>query len=196
MLKKFGQGLIALSACLKGEIPQAIREGDMEKAARCARFYQEAVGEDNFYLEVQENGMDIQHLSEKLSIPLVATNDCHYLNREDSKAHEILLCVQTGQTLADANRFRFDSDQLYFKDAAQMEKDLGHFPGAIEHIEHTRDIAQRCNVELGDKSYHFPRYAQTEEESEPEIFQTKVMEGFERKLAILKEKNPHLNEQE
>ncbi len=201
LLEKFGDGIIGLSACLKGEIPQAIRAGDMDKAAQCARFYQQVFGEDNFYLEVQENGMDIQHkvnegvraLSEKLSIPLVGTNDCHYLNREDSVAHEALLCIQTGQTLADQNRFRFDSDQLYFKDASQMQQDLGHFPGAIEN---TREIAAKCNVEFDNSSYHFPRYAQTEEESEPEIFQQKVMEGFERKLAILKEKKPDLNEQE
>ncbi len=201
LLSEHAKGLIGLSACLKGDIPQAIIEGNMEKADKAAEYYLNTLGEDNFFLEIQENGMEIQHrvnegiydMSQRLSIPMVATNDCHYLSREDSTAHEVLLCIQTGNTLTDQNRFKFDSDQLYFKSQQEMVDSLGRYPGAIEN---TCDVISRCNVEFDDKSYHFPRYAQTDDISEDELFKEKAMAGFEKKLALLKKQNPDLNEKE
>ncbi|WP_022668666.1 DNA polymerase III subunit alpha [Desulfospira joergensenii] len=201
LLAAHSKGLIGLSACLKGDIPKAIIANDTERTDQAAQFYLDTLGEDNFFLEIQENGMEIQHrvnqgildLSQRLSIPMVATNDCHYLSKGDHKAHEILLCIQTGDTFTNQNRFKFDSDQLYFKSAQEMIDSLGQFPGAIEN---TREVISRCNVEFDDKTYHFPRYAQTQDESEAELFKEKAMAGFEEKLARIKKKNPDIDEKE
>ncbi|MCG8635199.1 MAG: DNA polymerase III subunit alpha [Desulfobacterales bacterium] len=200
LLAEHSEGLIGLSACLKGAVPQAILAGDMARADEMALFYQKTLGEGNFFLEVQENGMDIQHkvneglldIHQRLSIPMVATNDCHYLSKGDAKAHEVLLCIQTGDTYDNPNRFRFDSDELYFKSPEEMEKTLGQFPGAIEN---TRDIISRCNVEFGDKTYHFPVYSQDENVTEDELFEKLAMEGFEERLAKIKARNPDVDEQ-
>lgn len=201
LLAEHSEGLIGLSACIKGDVSQHILQNQMEKADETALFYQKVLGEGNFYLEVQENGMGIQHklneglldISKRLSIPMVATNDCHYLSKGDDKAHEILLCIQTGDTVNSQNRFKFDSDQLYFKSSQEMIETLGQYPDAIEN---TRLIAERCNVEFDDKTYHFPRFAQTEDESEDDIFRQKAMEGFEEKLKLAKAANPDIDEKE
>jgi DNA polymerase-3 subunit alpha len=192
--------LIGLSACLKGDIPKHILQNKMDAADDAARFYQNTFGEDNFFLEIQENGMEIQHkvnrgildISDRLSIPMVATNDCHYLSKGDDVAHEILLCIQTGDTLTNQNRFKFDSDQLYFKSPEEMIQTFGKYPGAIEN---TREVVSRCNVEFDDKTYHFPRYAQSEDESEDDLFKQKALEGFEERLKLIKESNPDIDEQ-
>jgi len=199
LLVNHSKGLIGLSACLKGDVPKNIIQNKMDAADDAARFYQTTFGDGNFFLEVQENGMEIQQkvntgildISQRLSIPIVATNDCHYLSKGDDKAHEILLCIQTGDTFSNTNRFKFDSDQLYFKSPEEMTQTLGQFPGAIEN---TKEVISKCNVEFDDKSYHFPRYAQSEEESEDEIFKEKAMAGFEEKLAIIKAANPDIDE--
>jgi len=200
LLASHSKGLIGLSACLKGDIPKNIIQNNMDAADDAARFYLKTFGEGNFFLEIQENGMQIQQkvnqgildISGRLSIPMVATNDCHYLSRGDDKAHEILLCIQTGDTVTNQNRFKFDSDQLYFKSPEEMIKTFGDYPGAIEN---TREVISKCNVEFDDKTYHFPRYAQSSEESEDEIFKKKAMEGFEKKLKIIKASNPDIDEQ-
>jgi len=199
LLANHSKGIIGLSACLKGDIPQAIIQNNMDAADKAARFYLETLGEGNFYLEVQENGMDIQKkvnagimdVSERLSIPMVATNDCHYLSKGDDKAHEILLCIQTGDTFSNPNRFKFDSDQLYFKSSQEMKDSLGHFSNAIEN---TREVVAKCNVEFEKKTYHFPRYAMSDDESEDEIFREKAMAGFEDKFQRIKAKNPDVDE--
>ncbi len=200
LLAAHSEGLVGLSACLKGAVPQAILANDMERADEMARFYEKTLGEGNFFLEVQENGMDIQHkvneglldIHQRLSIPMVATNDCHYLSKGDAKAHEILLCIQTGDTYDNPNRFKFDSDELYFKSPQEMDRSLGRFPGAIAN---TRDIISKCNVEFGDKSYHFPRYAQEEGVSEDDLFEELAMKGFEERLVKIKAKTPDIDEQ-
>jgi len=200
LLANHSKGLIGLSACLKGDIPQHIIHNRMDEADDAARFYLNTFGENNFFLEIQENGMEIQHkvnkgildISQRLSIPIVATNDCHYLSKGDDKAHEILLCIQTGDTFNNQNRFKFDSDQLYFKSSEEMIQTFSKYPGAIEN---TREVVSRCNVEFDDKTYHFPRYAQSEEESEDEIFREKALKGFEKKLKIIKASNPDIDEQ-
>lgn len=135
----------------------------------------------------QKVNQGISDISQRLSIPMVATNDCHYLAKEDKKAHDILLCIQTGDTVSNQNRFKFDSDQLYFKSSDEMIATLGQYAGAIEN---TKDVAARCNVEFDDKTYHFPRYAQSDEDSEAELFKQKAMAGFEEKLAIIKKRIP------
>ncbi len=201
LLAAHASGLIGLSACLKGDIPKAIVQNDMAGADAAARFYLETFGADHFFLEIQENGMQIQHkvnqgiadISDRLSIPMVATNDCHYLNKADKKAHDILLCIQTGDTITNQNRFKFDSDQLYFKSPAEMKDSLGNFAGAVEN---TRKVAALCNVEFDDKTYHFPKYAADDEGSEAQIFQKKAMAGFEKKLARIKKQNHDIKEQE
>ena len=200
LLTNFSKGLIGLSACLKGDIPQYIIHNKIDDADDAARFYLNTFGENNFFLEVQENGIKIQDkvnqgmldISERLSIPMVATNDCHYLSKGDDKAHEILLCIQTGDTYSNPDRFRFDSDQLYFKSAQEMIDSFGDYQGAIEN---TREIVSRCNVEFDDKVYHFPRYAISKDESEDNIFKSKAMQGFEEKLKIIKKLNPNIDEQ-
>jgi DNA polymerase III subunit alpha len=199
LLSNFSQGLIGLSACMKGDVPQYILQNKLDDADEAAKFYLKTFGEDNFFLEIQENGMPIQNkvnrgvldLSERLSIPVVATNDCHYLSKGDDKAHEILLCIQTGDTYNNPDRFKFDSDQLYFKSSDEMVESFGQYKGAIEN---TGRIISKCNVEFDDKTYHFPRYAKTKDESEDEIFKSKAMEGFEKKLDIIKELNPDIDE--
>ncbi|ADU67287.1 DNA polymerase III subunit alpha [Desulfurispirillum indicum] len=163
LLRECSEGIIALSACLGGEVPNQLLAGDTEGARRSALEYLEIFGEGNFFLELQENGMDDQRavnrqliaLAEETGIPMVATNDCHYLNREDAKAHDILLCIQTQSNFDDEKRFRFDSDQLYFKSPETMHKDFGHIKDAIAN---TVKIAERCNVQLEMGKVYLPKY--------------------------------------
>jgi DNA polymerase-3 subunit alpha len=199
ILADHAQGIIALSACLKGDIPQHILSGNMDKAEEAARFYQKIFGVDNFFLELQNNGLQAQEkvnqglieLSGRLSIPLVATNDCHYLNRRDAKAHEILLCVQTQKVITDSDRFVFDSDQLYFKSPAEMKSFFGAIPGAIEN---TTAIADRCYIEFDFKTYHFPQFDAQSGKTADEIFDEMVREGYGKRMQVVREKNAALEE--
>ncbi|MFO7751067.1 MAG: DNA polymerase III subunit alpha [Desulfobacteraceae bacterium] len=201
LLEKYSSGLVALSACLKGELAQRILENKTDAADTAARFYQKTFGEENFFLEIQKNGMQIQEkvnaglfdMGNRLSIPMVATNDCHYLSRDDVRAHEALLCIQTGDTLDNNDRFRFDSDQLYFKSPEEMIHDFKGYPGAIEN---TGRIAAMCNVEFDDKTYHFPRYTTDQDDTEDvdAIFDRQVREGFEKRFAVIRANNPDVDE--
>jgi DNA polymerase-3 subunit alpha len=199
VLADHADGLIALSACLKGDVPQYILANQMDKAAEAAIFYQKIFGEGSFFLELQNNGIPAQEkvnqglveLSQRLSIPLVATNDCHYLNRKDAKAHEILLCVQTQKTMADADRFVFDSDQLYFKSPQDMIDYFGDYPGAIEN---TVAIADRCHIEFDFHTYHFPQFDAESGKTADELFDEQVRDGYARRMAVIREKNPQLDE--
>ncbi len=163
ILADCSKGLIALSGCLHGEIPRLIQAGRLDKAAEVARTYEAMFGEGNFYLEVQNNGIQAQEIvnqallemSKALSIPLVATNDCHYLDPEDARAHDVLLCIQTGKPVQETKRLKFQTDQLYFKSPEQMKLDFNDYPGAIEQ---SLEIGNRCNLELDFKSHHFPRF--------------------------------------
>ncbi|MDY0132828.1 MAG: DNA polymerase III subunit alpha [Desulforegulaceae bacterium] len=201
VLKKYSKGLIALSACLKGEIPQLILKKDFEGAKKKALFYNEMFGQNNFFLEVQKNGIQeqeivnlgIEKLSKELSIPMVATNDCHYLNKEDSRAHEILLCVQTGKTIDDPTRFKFGTNSLYVKTPEEMQSDLGKYEGAVSN---TWEIAQRCQVEFDFNTYHFPAIELQPGESEDEMFEREALEGFKKRLEEVKKRNPKINEEE
>ncbi len=200
VLKEYSEGLIGSSACLHGEIPRLIANGNMDKALDAARFYVEVFGEDNFFLEVQHNNIPKQdkvnekilEISEKLSIPIIATNDCHYLDKEDVRAHDVLLCIQTGKTVNDEKRFKFATDQLYFKSKKEMHDTLGSFPGALEN---TVKIAQRCEIEFDFKTYHFPKFDPESRLDSEEIFEQKVREGFVARLAKIRENQPDIDEE-
>ncbi|GAB6908477.1 DNA polymerase III subunit alpha [Desulfosarcina cetonica] len=199
VLADHAEGLICLSACLKGDIPQHILAGNMDKAEEAALFYQQLFGEGNFFLELQHNGIPAQEkvnqglfaLHQKLSIPLVATNDCHYLNRQDAKAHEILLCVQTQKVITDRDRFVFDSDQLYFKSPEEMQASLGSYSGAIEN---TKAIADRCHIEFDFKTYHFPQFDPQSGKTADQLFDEMVRDGYARRMAVIREKHPDIDE--
>jgi len=153
ILQKHSEGLIALSACLQGEIPYALVRGDEKKAYAAAEEFKNIFPDRCFFLELQENKIPEQakanaglmKMAQDLSLPLVATNDCHYLRREDAKAHEVLLCIQTGKTLRDPDRMRFSTEEFFFRSAAEMEAAFSFCP---ESLKNTVEIAERCNLEL------------------------------------------------
>ncbi len=198
LLEAHHEGLIALSACLRGEIPMHIKNGHIDQADAAARWYQALFGENRFYLEVQNNGIDIQEtvnrtlwdMSQRLSIPLVASNDCHYLHKEDVRAHDVLLCIQTGKTVNETNRFRFSTDQLYFKSPEEMAASFADYPGAVSN---TLDIARRCAYEF-DFSYHFPKFQAPEDIPPEDLFEHTVREGFRGRMAKILEKQADLDQ--
>ncbi|UCC44046.1 MAG: DNA polymerase III subunit alpha, partial [Candidatus Zixiibacteriota bacterium] len=153
LLQKYSEGLIATSACLKGEVSWYLARGDVDRAVAAARELESVFGKGNFYLEIQDHGLDVEKqnitgmsaISKETGIPLVATNDCHYLHRQHAKAHDALLCIQTGKMIDDSDRMRYSSDQIYFKTADEMEAVLGDFKGALHN---TVEIAERCDLEL------------------------------------------------
>ena len=199
ILREFSTGLIALSACLHGEIPTLIRRDKIDEADDSARMYLDIFGEGNFFLEVQNNGIDIQEkvniglleMSKRLSIGLVASNDCHYLNKEDVRAHDVLLCIQTGKTVNDFDRLKFRTDQLYFKSKEEMHGSFGKYPGALEN---TVDIAKRCNLEFDFDTYHFPKFDLKANRTEADVFEEKAREGFQRIIRRIRSKNPEADE--
>ena len=162
-LKKHSEGIIALSACLAGDVSNNILNRNYEEAKKFALLYREIFGQDNFYLEIQDHNLHEQKevnaglvkLSKETGIPLVATNDLHYVNKEDSKTHDVLMCIQMGKTLNDPSRMKFGSDEFYLKSREEMEE---LFPYAIDALDNTVKIAQRCNVEFDFNTYHLPQY--------------------------------------
>ncbi len=198
-LKAHRHGLIALSACLHGEVASHLIHGRVDKADEAALFYQNLFGENNFFLEVQNNGIDIQEkvnqglldMSRRLSIPLVASNDCHYLDKEDVRAHDVLLCIQTGKVIHDDKRLKFRTDQLYFKSKVEMHEYFKDYPGAIEN---TVEIADRCHVEFEFNVYHFPKFETPPEETPDSLFEKEVFKGFERVMGKIRKKNPEVDE--
>jgi DNA polymerase-3 subunit alpha len=199
LLEKYHHGLIALSACLHGEIPFFVKQGQVAQAEAAAQYYQGLFGENNFFLEIQNNGIPIQNtvneglreMSAKLSIPLVASNDCHYLDKEDARAHDVLLCVQTGKTVNDTGRFRFSTDQLYFKPKEEMAAYFKDFDRAVGN---TVEIARRCQVDFDFKSYHFPQFSDPSGLSAEDLFVQQTREGFKRVWALILNKNPDADE--
>ncbi len=163
VLREFHEGIIALSACLAGEVQRYIQKGMLEEAKKSARKYEECFGKGNFFLELQDHGIPAQktvntallNMSRELDIPLVATNDVHYTYAEDEKSHDILLCLQTGKKLADEDRLRYVGGQYYVKSEEEMK---GLFTYAWEAVENTQRIADRCNVEIEFGVYKVPHY--------------------------------------
>jgi DNA polymerase-3 subunit alpha len=163
LLEQYSGGLIGLTSCLKGEIPYYLQRGMLDKAREKALKYKHILGPENFYIEIQANDLPEQEevnrrlieLAKELHIGIVATNDCHYLRKEDSKAHDILLCIQTGKTVKDANRLRMKSDGFYFKSPEEMKLTFKDIPEAILN---TRAIAEKCNVEFKLGANLLPKY--------------------------------------
>ena len=187
LLRKYAEGLTCLSACIAGEIPRAVLLPNMEKARELTREYA-SIYPGHFYLELQSNGLKEQEvvntalleLAESEHLPLVATNDCHYLNREDAEAHEVLLCIQTQTTMSDPKRMKFNTDELYFKSTEDMEKAFSHVPGALDN---TMRIAEECTVELDFGHHYFPVYSLPEGMSLESEFRKLAEEGLEKRLA-------------
>ena len=199
ILRKYSQGLIASSACLKGEIPQNILQNNFKKAKETALEYLEIFGEGNFYLELQKNKIPEQEivneklitLSKELSIPLVATNDIHYVNKEDARAHEILLCIQTATNLSDEKRLKFSTDEFYFNSPEEMEEKFKNIPEAIEN---TIKIAEKCNLEINFRQAHLPDFKVPPEHNISSYLREICFSGLKKRFSgITRELEERLN---
>ena len=165
LLRQYSKGLIGLSACLKGEIAEACAEGAVDKAVALAKEYSEILGPNNFFLEIQDHGLSEQktanrhilEVAKRTGLPLVATNDVHYIKKDHRDAHDVLICLQHGNLVSDPNRMSYSGSEFYMKSGAEMER---LFPDHPEALANTVEIAHRCNVELVDKKkpLHFPTY--------------------------------------
>jgi DNA polymerase-3 subunit alpha len=186
LLARHSKGLIAMSACLRGDINESIMADKYGEAKRYANEYADIFGKNNFFLEMQDHGLDqdklvmpeIRRMSAETEIPLVVTNDSHYLTHDDVRAHEILLCIQTGKTMSDPNRMRFSTPDFYVKSRAEMLKLFGE----VEHaMDRTWDIAQRCHVKLEKVKDPFPRFEVPENQTLDSFFAYVAREGFEKR---------------
>lgn len=186
LLRKYHKGIIALSACLAGEVARFLTKGLYEEAKKTALEYQEIFGEGNFFLELQDHGIPEQgivnqqlfKMSEETGIELVATNDIHYTYAEDAKPHDILLCIQTGKKLSDENRMRYDGGQYYVKSEEEM---LRLFPYAKQALENTQKIADRCHVEIEFGVTKLPKYDVPDGYTSWEYLQKLCYEGLEKR---------------
>src|SRR5579862_3364909 len=183
LLAKHSKGLIALSACLRGEVADALLSEKYEQARSNAHRLRDIFGKGNFFLEIQDQGLEAEHrinrdlvrLSHESGIPLVATNDCHYLTRSDSHAQEVLMCIQTGKTMSDTNRMKFPTDQFYFKTAEEMHRIFAEIPQALER---TLEIAERANLHLDKKEHVFPHFEVPAGETPDSYFEKVSRQGF------------------
>src|SRR6266566_3410479 len=190
LLAKHSRGLIALSACLSGAVAEPLIEGRYDDARDAAYRLRDIFGKGNFFLEVQDQGLEIDgpvnrelvRLSRESGIPLVATNDCHYLTRADARAQEVLLCIQTGKTMSDPQRMRFATDQFYFKTAEEMAQVFRELPDALER---TAAIAERCNVRIEPVRNSFPEFQVPEGYTVDSYFERVAREGFAARLPYL-----------
>ncbi|MBI2988426.1 MAG: DNA polymerase III subunit alpha [Deltaproteobacteria bacterium] len=194
LLKEYNRGLIALSACLQGEVASALSAGQIQKAKAAAEGYA-SIFDDRYYLEVQDNKLPQQEkvnrliieLAKELSLPAVATNDCHYGERDDAEAHDVLLCVQTGKTVHDVNRLKMETDELFVKSAEQMKQGFDYCPEAVER---TLEIAERCNLELEFGNYHFPHFEPPKAMSLDDYLDELAHKGLEERMGPLKAAHP------
>ena len=192
LLAEHSRGLICLSACLRGEVAEALAAEQYDAAKRVAYTFQDIFGRDNFFLEMQDQGLDMErhinprlyHLSQETSIPVVATNDTHYLEREDFRAHDALLCIQTGKTLNEPNRMRFATQEFYLKSYDEMHRVFGEIP---EVLDRTLDIAERCHLKLDRVREPFPRFTVPEGYTLDSYFAHVARRGFEKRRAKLEE---------
>ena len=190
LLAQHSKGLIAMSACLRGDINETILADRYEEARRMAHAYSDMFGKDNFFLEIQDHGLDkdrallphVHRLSADTGIPLVATNDSHYLRRDDARAHEIMLCIQTGKTMSDPQHMRFDRPEFYLKPRQEM---LALFGESEDALDRTWDIAQRCHVKLEKVAEPFPRFDVPAEHSTDTYFEYVARQGFEKRRGRL-----------
>lgn len=192
ILKEYSEGLIGLSACLRGEIPRMILQNNFTKARELAISYQKIFGEKDFYLELQNNTMPEQikvnqeliKLGHSLKIPLVATNDVHYISREDREAHDILLCIQTATNLDDPNRMKLSTDEFYFNTPEEMQN---HFADIPEALENTVKIAQKCNLEIDFRNAHLPDFNLPDNLTDNDYLRQLCYEGAKNKFQKLDE---------
>ena len=186
LLEQYHEGLICLSACLAGEVPKAILAGDYERAKQTALYYRDLFGEGNYYLELQDHGLEedqvvlpqLIRLSRETGVPMVATNDAHYITKEDAKMQSILLCIQTGKTIADADRMEFQTDEFYLKSTDEMY-DL--FSMAPEACENTNKIAEQCNFAFTFGETKLPYFRAPEGMDNQAYFEKLCWEGLERR---------------
>ncbi|MBQ3575392.1 MAG: DNA polymerase III subunit alpha [Clostridia bacterium] len=186
LLRKHSKGLICMSACLSGDIPKLLLDRRENDAHAMAQRYLDIFGKDNFFIEIQDHGLPEQKqvlprlikLARSMDIPLVVTNDCHYINSGDAQMQEVLMCVQTGKTLQDENRMRMESDQLYVKSEEEM---LKVFPNFREAIERTEEIAQRCHVEFEFGKTQLPNYPLPEGETHEGYLRRLCEEGIRKR---------------
>ena len=186
VLQEFHEGIIALSACLAGEVATYLRQGFYEEAKKAALEHVEIFGGNNYFLELQDHGIDDQQtvnqgllrMSQETGIPLVATNDIHYVKKEDAEAHDILLCIQTGKKVADEDRMRYEGGQYYLKSPEEME---ALFPYAKQALENTGKIAERCNVEIVFGEQKVPKYEVPEGFTSYSYLKALCQEGLERR---------------
>ena len=197
-LEKYHEGLIALSACLAGEIPRYLLRGFYEEAKKTAIKYRDCFGADNFFLELQDHGMaeqkrvnnDLLRMSEETGIELVCTNDIHYTYEDDVESHDVLLCIQTGKKITDEDRMRYEGGQFFVKSEAEM---AGIFPYARQALENTQKIADRCHVELEFGNYKIPKYEVPEGFANAKDYLMHVCdEGFAEKYG----KNPEYTDEQ
>ena len=190
LLSRYSDGLIGLSACLKGIVAWNVMQDRFDEAATRAGELSEILGPGNFYLELQDHGIEEQarvneaviKLSRSHKLPLVATNDCHYLLQDDSFAHDVLLCVQTGKTIYDRDRLSYKTDQFFFKTAREMEELFGNVPGALAN---TLEIAEKCDFRLGPTESVFPEFEVPQGHTIDSYFERIARDGFEERLPVL-----------
>ena len=185
LLEQYHEGLICLSACLAGEIPRKLAQNDYQGAKQKAVYYRDLFGRDNFFIELQDHGIDEQkqilpdlvRLSREIGVGMVATNDSHYIEKEDSKTHGILLCIQTGSTVNDENKMEFQTDEFYLKTEEEMRERFRDYPEAIDN---TQIIADRCNVTFEFGKRKLPRFDVPDNENHLDYFRRSCYEGLYR----------------
>ena len=183
LLRQYHEGLIATSACLAGAIPQYLMEEDYKSAKEYALTLSGIFGEDNFYLELQDHGIEeqrpvnqgVMRLARETGLPMIVTNDAHYLRKEDAAMQDVLLCIQTGKTVDDENRMKFATEEFYLKSEEELRQ---LFPGCDEAFENTVKIAQACNLEFTFHEYHLPSFPVPEGYTNEEYFRKLCMDGF------------------
>ncbi len=191
LLREHSEGLIGLSACLNGEVASNVLAGRVEQAEKAASDYQDIFGKDRFFLEIHDHGLekqrkiipDMLRISERTGIRAAATNDCHYMHKDDCRAHDILLCIQTGKTVNDPNRMKFYTDQFYFKTRAEMDQVFGEIPFVLDQ---TVEIGERCNLKLQQVKNPFPEFVVPPGFTIDTYFAKVVQDGFQDRLEYLK----------
>jgi len=191
LLREHSEGLIGLSACLNGEVSANVLAGRVEQAEKAAAEYQDIFGKDRFFLEIHDHGLekqrkiipDMLRIGERTGIRVAATNDCHYMHQDDCRAHDILLCIQTGKTVNDPNRMKFYTDQFYFKTRQEMDRVFGEIPGVLDL---TVEIADRCSLKLQKVENPFPEFAVPPGFTIDTYFAKVVQDGFQDRLEHLK----------
>ena len=203
LLKENNEGLIALTACLGGEIPSLISNGLIEQAFIRAKEISKIFDNNRLYLELQENFIPEQQIvnqglieiGKEIGLPIVATNDCHYLTREDAFAHEVLLCIQTGKTMDDSDRMRFPNDEFYVKTPDEMSELFKSLPEAIQN---SVEVAERCNLDLdvSGKKYHFPSLSLAKEQTASKALEEQSFSGLDSRVEEIRKIRPEFSEKD